>query len=129
AMSIMGGIGMMSAGLLGGPGLGYAKDRFTAEHLQTTAPAIYEQYKAPTPSKFLFLDEVHGLDGTKLSAAQQASPKTPEQQTVVEASIVGDRETLKADSFIPLAMALIYVGLFFYFQSIGGYRAVHIEGK
>jgi len=95
----------------------------------TTAPAIYEQYKAPTPSKFLFLDEVHGLDGTKLSAAQQASPKTPEQQTVVEASIVGDRETLKADSFIPLAMALIYIGLFFYFKSIGGYRAVHIEGS
>ena len=60
AMSIMGGIGMMSAGLLGGPGLGYAKDRFTAEHLMTTAPAIYEQYKAPVPSKFLFLDEVHG---------------------------------------------------------------------
>ena len=70
AMSIMGGIGMMSAGLLGGPGLGYAKDRFTAEHLQATAPAIYEQYKAPTPSRFLFLEEVHGLDGTKLSEAQ-----------------------------------------------------------
>jgi MFS family permease len=129
AMSIMGGIGMMSAGLLGGPGLGYAKDRFTAEHLQTTAPAIYEQYKAPTPSRFLFLEEVHGLDGTKLSQAQQAAPKTPEQQTVVQASISGDRETLKADSFIPLAMALIYVGLFFYFKSIGGYRAVHIEGS
>ena len=75
AMSIMGGIGMMSAGLLGGPGLGYAKDRFTAEHLQTTAPAIYEQYKAPTPSKFLFLDEVHGLDGTKLSQAQTAAAR------------------------------------------------------
>jgi hypothetical protein len=129
AMSIMGGIGMMSAGLLGGPGLGYAKDRFTAEHLQTTAPAIYEQYKAPTPSRFLFLEEVHGLDGTKLSQAQQAVTKTPEQQTVVQASISGDRETLKADSFIPLAMALIYVGLFFYFRSIGGYRAVHIEGS
>ena len=55
AMSIMGGIGMMSAGLIGGPGLGYAKDRFTGEHLTTTAPAIYEQYKAATPSKFLFL--------------------------------------------------------------------------
>jgi hypothetical protein len=128
-MSIMGGIGMMSAGLLGGPGLGYAKDRFTAEHLQATAPAIYEQYKAPTPSRFLFLEEVHGLDGTKLSQAQQATTKTPEQQTVVQASISGDRETLKADSFIPLAMALIYVGLFFYFKSIGGYRAVHIEGS
>ena len=128
AMSIMGGIGMMSAGLLGGPGLGYAKDRFTAEHLNTTAPAIYEQYKAPTPSRFLFLEEVHGLDGTKLSAAQTATTRTPEQQTVVDASIIGDRETLKADAFIPLTMALIYIGLFFYFKGIGGYRAVHIEG-
>ena len=128
AMSIMGGIGMMSAGLLGGPGLGYAKDRFTAEHLNTTAPAIYEQYKAPTPSRFLFLDEVHGLDGTKLSQAQTAKARTPDQQTVVDASIIGDRETLKADAFIPLTMALIYIGLFFYFKGIGGYRAVHIEG-
>jgi MFS family permease len=128
AMSIMGGIGMMSAGLLGGPGLGYAKDRFTAEHLQQTAPPIYEQYKAPTPSKFLFLEEVHGLDGTKLSNAQTAAAKTPDQQTVVAASIVGDRQTLKADSFIPLTMAGIYLLLFFYFKSIGGYRVLHIEG-
>jgi hypothetical protein len=128
AMSIMGGIGMMSAGLLGGPGLGYAKDRFTAEHLQASNPAIYEQYKAPTPSRFLFLEEVHGLDGTKLSEAQTAAARTPEQQTVVDASIIGDRETLKADSFIPLTMAIIYALLFFYFKSIGGYRALHIDG-
>src|SRR5688500_9210685 len=112
AMSIMGGIGMMSAGLLGGPGLGYAKDRFTAEHLATTAPAVYEQYKAPVPSKFLFLDEVTGLDGTKLSDAQRSATKTPEQQLVVDASIIGDRDTLKADAYIPAAMALVYMLLF-----------------
>ncbi len=127
AMSLMGGIGMMSAGLLGGPGLGYAKDRFTAEHLMTTAPAVYEQYKAPTPSRFLFLDEVYGLEGTKLSSAQTASVKTPDQKVVADASIVGDRETLKADAFIPAAMALIYVLLFVYFKAIGGYRAIQIE--
>ena len=127
AMSIMGGIGMMSAGLLGGPGLGYAKDRFTAEHLMTTSPAIYEEYKAQAPSRFLFLDEVRGLDGTKLSAAQTATTKTPEQRIVADASIVGDRETLKADAFIPAAMALIYLFLFVYFKSIGGYRPVHID--
>jgi hypothetical protein len=128
AMSIMGGIGMMSAGLLGGPGLGYAKDRFTAEHLMATAPAIYEQYKAPVPSKFLFLDEVTGLDGTKLSEAQRAAVKTPDQQIVAEASIMGDRETLKADSFIPVAMALIYLALFVYFRALGGYKPVRIDG-
>src|SRR4029077_12109059 len=128
AMSIMGGIAMMSAGLLGGPGLGYAKDRFTAEHLMTTAPAIYEQYKAPVPSSFLFLDEVTGLDGTKLSAAQTAKPRTADQQVVAEASITGDRETLKADAYIPATMAAIYLLLFLYFQAIGGYKAIRIDG-
>ena len=127
AMSIMGGIGMMSAGLIGGPGLGYAKDRFTAEHLITTAPAVYEQYKAPAPSRFLFLAETTGLDGTKLSAAQTAAAKTPEQKLVSDASIVGDRETLKADAFIPTAMAIIYLLLLFYFKAIGGYKPVHID--
>ena len=47
---------------------------------------------------------------------------------MVEASIIGDRETLKADSYIPLTMAIIYMLLFLYFKSIGGYRAVHIDG-
>jgi hypothetical protein len=126
-MSIMGGIGMMSAGLLGGPGLGYAKDRFTAQHLQATAPAVYEQYKAPVPSRFLFLDEATGLDGSKLSVAQTAKGRTPDQQLVAEASIIGDRETLKADAWIPAVMALIYVGLFLYFRAIGGYRPLRIE--
>jgi MFS family permease len=129
AMSIMGGIGMMSAGLLGGPGLGYAKDRFTAEHLQSTNPALYEQYKAPTPSRFLFLEEVHGLDGTKLSEAQTAAIRTPDQQIVAAASIMGDRETLKADSYIPAVMALVYLLLFLYFKTIGGYKTVHIESR
>jgi MFS family permease len=127
AMSIMGGIGMMSAGLLGGPGLGYAKDRFTAEHLTATAPAVYEQYKAQVPSKFLFLEEVTGLDGTKLSEAQTATVKSPEQRMVADASILGDRETLKADSFIPVAMGIIYVMLFLYFKALGGYKPLRID--
>jgi MFS family permease len=126
AMSIMGGIGMMSAGLIGGPGLGYAKDRFTAEHLSTTAPSVYAEYKATSASKFLFLEEVHGLDGTKLSAAQTAATKTPDQKAVADSSIIGDRKTLKADSFIPATMAVIYLLLLLYFKSIGGYKAVHI---
>ena len=79
------------------------------------------------PSKFLFLSEVRGLDGTKLSAAQTAAAKTPEQRIVSDASIVGDRETLKADSFIPAAMAAIYLLLFLYFKAIGGYKPLRID--
>src|SRR6185503_18184567 len=105
AISIMGGIGMMSAGLIGSPGLGYAKDRFAGEALKESNPAVYEQFKAATPSKFLFFSEVHGLDGTKLADAQKvpAATRTPDQKAVAEASIAGDRKTLKADAFIPAA--------------------------
>jgi fucose permease len=129
AISIMGGIGMMSAGLIGSPGLGYAKDRFAGEALRTANAPLYEQYKASTPSKFLFFSEAHGLDGTKLADAQKVDidKRTPDQKTVTDASIAGDRKTLKSDSFIPLTMAGIYLLLLIYFKSIGGYKAAHIE--
>jgi MFS family permease len=126
AMSIIGGIGMMSAGMIGGPGLGYAKDRFAGEALEQSNPALYSEYKAATPSKFLIFEEVHGLDGTKLGEALKAEEKTPDQQAVAAASIQGDRDTLIADAFIPATMALIYLAILLYFKSIGGYKAVHI---
>ncbi len=130
AISIMGGIGMMSAGLIGSPGLGYAKDRFTSEELQKANPAAYAQFKAEKPSKFLTFSEVTGLDGTKLAEAQkaEAAKRTPEQKAAAEASIVGDRKTLVADSAIPAMMAAIYLCILLYFKSIGGYKAVHLEG-
>ena len=129
AMSIMGGIGMLSAGILGSPFLGYSKDRFAGEALKNSNPALYEQYKAATPSTFLGLESTSatGLDGTKLAAAKEAKEKTPEQKAVVEADQAGDRATLKADAYIPLTMAVIYLLLALYFKSIGGYRPLTVE--
>lgn len=131
AISIMGGIGMLSAGLIGGPGLGYGKDRFAAETLQQTNPAAYADAKAATPSKFLIFSEVNAIDGKKLSDAKdavKANKATPAQKDIVAADQAGDRKTLKADSYIPAAMAAIYLCILLYFKSIGGYRAVHIAG-
>ncbi len=129
AMSIMGGVGMLSAGLIGGPGLGYCKDRFAGEELNKAAPAIYAEYKAAAPSKFLNLDSTaaFGLDGTKLAAAKEAENRTPEQKAVVEADQKGDRATLKADAYIPATMAVIFLLLLLYFKGIGGYKVVRIE--
>ena len=129
AISIMGGLGMMSAGLVGSPGLGYAKDRFAGEELQKANPAVYAEYKAATPSKFLFFAEAIGLDGTKLGAAKEAAAAgkaDAKQKTVHEADMNGDRRTLRADSFIPAIMGAIYLCLFLYFKSKGGYKAVHL---
>jgi hypothetical protein len=131
AMSIMGGIGMMSAGLIGSPGLGYAKDRFASEELQRTNPAAYAEYKAATTSKFLFFSDVNGLDGTKLAnakAAVAAGTADETQKAVQQADMQGDRHTLKADAFIPAIMAVIFLGLVLYFKAIGGYRPLHLNG-
>jgi hypothetical protein len=132
AMSIMGGIGMLSAGLIGGPGLGYSKDRFASEALNAENAALYQASKSATESKFLTLSPVNAIDGKKLEEAKTASKEgkaTDEQKAIVKANQAGDRATLKADSFIPLTMAAIYLLLVFYFKAIGGYRAVSIEEK
>jgi len=146
AISIMGGIGMMSAGLIGSPGLGYAKDRFAGADLKNNNPAVFDAYKADNPSQFLFFEEVRGLDGKKLGDVQHKlaearddlaktgvndpqaalSRLVPAERAVHESSIQGDRKTLVADSFIPATMAVIYLFILLYFRAIGGYKTVHI---
>jgi MFS family permease len=127
AMSVMGGVGMLSAGLLGGPGLGYSKDRYAAEALQESNPAVYAEVKAAEPSSFVFLDPVFAIDGTKLAAAKEAENPTQGQKDIVAADQQGDRSTLKADSYIPVVMAIIYLGIMLYFKSTGGYKVLKIE--
>jgi len=128
AISIMGGIGMLSAGLIGGPGLGYGKDRFAAETLKETNPAVYAEVQTKEPSKFLFFAPVNAIDGKKLAEAKEAKDKSPAQKAIVAADQAGDRKTLKADSAIPAIMAVVYLALLLYFKSIGGYKAIHLEG-
>ena len=129
AISIMGGLGMMSAGLVGSPGLGYAKDRFSGEVLEKTAPAVYQEYKSTTGSQWLIFKEIHGIDGQKLAKATEvaASARTPAQAAAVEAYVQGNRQTLRVDSFIPATMALIYLLMLLYFKVIGGYKPVDID--
>ncbi|HVR84828.1 MAG TPA: MFS transporter [Planctomycetota bacterium] len=141
AISMMGGIGMMSAGLIGGPGLGYAKDRFSSEDLARVNPATYEQIKSKDAKGFLFFEKVNGFDGSKVDEVKGRLDKAREgdvtsevalsklsvpDRAVIESGIVGDRKTLRADSFIPAIMAVIYLGILMYFKSIGGYKAIKI---
>ncbi len=127
AISIMGGIGMLSAGLIGGPGLGFGKDKFAAEALQASNPAVYAQVKAGEPSKFLGMFEAVPIDGKKLAEAKDAKEKTDAHKAIIAADQAGDRATLKADSFIPAAMAAVYLAMLLYFKTIGGYRALKIS--
>ncbi len=65
----MGGVGMLSAGLLGGPAIGFKQDYYASHELQEKGPAVYERYKAPKENEFLGL-KVQGLDGTKVGVLE-----------------------------------------------------------
>ena len=66
AIGAVGGVGMLSAGLLGGPGIGYKQDLFASEQLKAEAPATYERYAAADENKFLVFAPIKGLDGAKV---------------------------------------------------------------
>ncbi|MEM8681037.1 MAG: MFS transporter [Planctomycetota bacterium] len=64
-MAFVGFAGMISAGLLGGPGIGYKQDYFASQYLEANAPATYERVRAPNDNQFLFFPAIRGVDGAK----------------------------------------------------------------
>ncbi|HEX3799167.1 MAG TPA: MFS transporter [Verrucomicrobiae bacterium] len=137
-IGVMGGIGMLSAGLLGGPGIGYNQDYVASRQLKEQAPEVYAQYKSESYNKFLFFPEIQGLDGAKVGAVRdkaQAAPTpgqpnlTPAEQQVHDADLYGGRMALRMTAGIPATMAISFLIMILFFKSRGGYRQVHIEGS
>lgn len=154
----IGGAGMLSAGLLGGPGIGFKQDYFASNKLKAESPAVYDRYKADKENHFLAYSVV-GLDGAKvgvlddkgkeLTRASEILKKDGKEDRNVQtlnnwwstaketadadkklvdgAGLHGGREALKMTSYVPLAMAGLYLLLLIYFKSIGGYKAVHLD--
>jgi hypothetical protein len=102
ALGISGGIGMISAGLLGGPGIGYKQDYFAVQKLKETSTPAYDRYKAPKESGFpLFtavipdqLPMVAGLDNGKLKVfddwggvINEDGTRKPDAKTTLESDL------------------------------------------
>jgi MFS family permease len=69
-MGTMGGIGMLSAGLLGGPVIGYQQDYFAAQNLSEKSPETAERFQVASPGGIWylpFLPQIRGLDGTRVA--------------------------------------------------------------
>ncbi|GAA4423161.1 MFS transporter [Bremerella cremea] len=65
-MGVMGGIGMLSAGLLGGPGIGYKQDYFATQKMEQLDDALFQQYRSADKKSFLFFPAVYALNGAKV---------------------------------------------------------------
>ena len=95
AMAVMGFVGMTSAGLLGGPGIGYKQDYFASKYIQENSPETFERVKAPNENKFLMFPAIVGIDGAK------AGMVADNGATIMsEVAIAGDR--IEDDSFAAL---------------------------
>ena len=131
-MGTAGGIGMLSAGLLGGPGIGYMQDVAGAQKLKELNGGVYEQNISDKQTSFLFFPATDALDGKKvgevkkLKAADGLDSLSPEQTKVFNASMYGGQRALLWTAAVPAAMAIGYLILLIYFRSIGGYKPQHI---
>ncbi len=125
----IGGVGMLSAGFLGGPGIGYKQDYFASNDLKEKAPAVYEAYKAPNENKFLFFPPIVGLDGSKVGAVRgkAAEQRTPDEKFVHDADLHGGKTALRVTAAVPATMAVLYLLILLYFKAKGGYKPIHIE--
>lgn len=96
AMGLSGGIGMLSAGFLGGPGIGYTQDVQAVKQLKETAPNAYERVKADETNHFLFFPPVQGLDQAKVKVVTDNPPgKTLAEDVAFAAKVNKDDPNLK----------------------------------
>jgi MFS family permease len=135
-MGAMGACGMLSAGLFGGPGIGYKQDYYASAKLKEIAPDTYARYRASHEKSFLFFPAIAGLDGQKVGALEdkikEKQELTPDEQLdrkpVETAGIYGGQMALRWTAAVPATMAVGYLILVLYFQSKGGYKVEVLHG-
>ena len=75
AIGAVGGVGMLSAGMLGGPGIGFNQDYYATQQLKSDSRKSYKRYSAPETNTFLFVFHVKGLDGSKVHLMELETAK------------------------------------------------------
>ena len=129
-MGAMGGVGMLSAGILGSQIIGWQQDYFASNRLQAADPALFAEYKAAQPSVLFGQFSTAALDGKKVGEAKDAkrqakesNGKVPEAtEKVLDAVEKGGRDTLRWTAVVPASMAAGYLLIFLSFLASGGYK-------
>lgn len=125
-LNATGGLGMLSAGVIGAVFLGLSQDRAIdkniAAHDLMNGTAIHETYL--TVEKKSVLGSYSALDQEKVAAEA-----TPEEQAAITAAVDSSKKSaLKTVGILPIVMLISFVLLILYFRSQGGYRPVNLAG-
>jgi MFS family permease len=85
AIGMLGGAGMLSAGLLGGPAIGFKQDYNASANLKEKAPAAYERYNAGKEESFMGFKTI-GLDGSKVGILEDGGQELARVGKLLESS-------------------------------------------
>jgi len=112
------GIGMLTAGVIGGPLIGYMQERSAEQAIEAQVPGVYPQIARQ--DRYV-LGSYSAVDADKV--AQLPEQQKTEVQSVERAAKQG---ALAKITIFPAIMLLGYLGLLFYFRARGGYRPVSL---
>ncbi|MBK9014179.1 MAG: MFS transporter [Saprospiraceae bacterium] len=117
-------VGMLAAGIVGGPFLGNVQDKQVDKEVAAYDAANNTQLHSTyvVTSKTGIFGDYMAVDGDKLKAATNEADKT-----IIGGIQQGAKKgALKTVAILPVFMLLCYIGLLFYFRSQGGYKPVLI---
>ena len=84
ALGMSGGLGMISAGFLGGPIIGYQQDYAASTDIKQSSPPAYDRYKSNEPAAPLpLLPKIAGLDNAKLGVLKDDGQKLAQDLKLV----------------------------------------------
>ena len=112
-------VGVLGMGIIGSPFLGVLQDREIDKQLKTEHAAIHQRVEGEAkPSIF---GDIPSLDATAVASLGKDDAKT-----LKDIQAQKKQGSFGKIAVLPAFMLLIYLGLFFYFRSRGGYKPVEI---
>lgn len=122
-LNAVAGVGMLAAGIVGGPFLGYIQDTQVAKEI-----SVYDQQNNTQLHDTYVIQEKRGVFGKYTSLDHnkvETAPET-EQAPIHEIQDGAKKGALQTVALFPIFMMLCYIGLILYFRSKGGYKPEEI---
>lgn len=124
-LNVVAAVGMLAAGIVGSPVIGGVQDRAMVEHI-----AEYDA-KNGTQLSAAVTGEKDGMFGkyTAVDPAKRGAISAEDKAVVDKIDAESKLEALRTIAILPVIMLLVYLGLWLYFRSRGGYKPVVLELK
>jgi len=121
-LNLIGGIGMLSAGIIGSALLGNIQDKQIDHALQSENAALHAELMGA--EQISVFGTYRPLDGEKL-----AQRSAEERTEVADIQAVAKKNALATVAIFPGVMLVSYLLLILWFQSRGGYKPVVLEAS